>query len=223
MSLHYVNKDLLSHSCVAASHDGNKFAAGCHFGVALWTDISAAPVNIPFDDERRPRRLSFNPAGTLLAIGSVDGTTTLVETTTRKSSVCPNGSGVTAIAFSPDGSRLAVAYEDGEVKLWQSDTGLELTTLKSPFAALVALRFSHQAERLIGESTEGQFCQWQAPQKIYGEPPPGTSVQPAVHTDPLMMERVGRQFYNLTPGKIRPPMKSKSDDMPASRPETKLK
>jgi WD40 repeat protein len=39
---------------------------------------------------------------------------------------------VTALAFSPDGSRIFTASLDGTVKVWHAETGEELLTLRGP-------------------------------------------------------------------------------------------
>lgn len=50
--------------------------------------------------------------------------------------------GVTAVAFSPDGQKLALASKDGTVRLWDVTTGAVLQILEGYTSTIRAVAFS---------------------------------------------------------------------------------
>ena len=64
----------------------------------------------------------------MLASGSVDKTVQLWDTTTGEPLATLTGhvNGMTALAFSPDGTTLASASADGAIRFWQTETGAPL-------------------------------------------------------------------------------------------------
>ena len=55
---------------------------------------------------------------------------------------------VNAIAFSGDGSRLASASDDTEVRLWNSKTGAHIATLEGHFDWVTSVAFSADGSRI---------------------------------------------------------------------------
>ena len=72
----------------------------------------------------------FAPAGTLLAVGSRDGTTTLWNPRAGRllRTLDDDGGSVQAVAFSRDGSLLATGSSDGATRVWTVATGRASTS-----------------------------------------------------------------------------------------------
>jgi len=68
--------------------------------------------------------------------------------------------GALAIAFSPDGKRIATGYVT--ITIWDIATGAEIRTLKGHKAALVSLAFSPDGERIISGSMDKLVKVWDA-------------------------------------------------------------
>src|SRR5262249_51717990 len=77
--------------------------------------------------------ITFNDDGRFLAMGGVRGKMSVWDLTTNRKtmSVTGHSSNLYGLALSPDGRRLASAASDCTVKLWDTQTGDEVLTLRT--------------------------------------------------------------------------------------------
>ena len=69
---------------------------------------------------------------------------------------------VWAVAFSPDGKRIATASADGTAMIWDASTGVVLSTLTGHSDEVVNLAYSPDGERLATASLGGTIRLWNA-------------------------------------------------------------
>ncbi len=67
---------------------------------------------------------------------------------------------VVAVAFSPDGRRIATASFDLTVKLWETETGQEVCTLRGHTAGVLSVAFSPDGRRIVTSSMDYTVKVW---------------------------------------------------------------
>ena len=67
---------------------------------------------------------------------------------------------VNGVAFSPDGTRLATASDDGTARIWDTATGTTITTLTGHTNAVLGVTFSPDGTRLATASADGTARIW---------------------------------------------------------------
>ncbi|HEY7425712.1 MAG TPA: WD40 repeat domain-containing protein [Gemmataceae bacterium] len=160
--------------------DSKSFAIGgpnnAH-SVMLWKTASGEPIT-PFTGHTSPvSSVSFSPDGRMAATSSRlrdDPVVRLWDTQTARllrSLEAPDGGGVSAVAFSPDGGTLAACSWSNErkVRLWDAATGRERHALAGHQGGCTCVAFSTDGKRLasgdayynrMGRNYEGRLCIW---------------------------------------------------------------
>ena len=111
--------------------------------------------------------LAFNHDGSLLATGAFDGSTKVSRVSETPAAgeamialqelytLIGHTSAVYGVSFTPDGSRLATASEDGTAKLWDAATGQELLTLTTQPQGLLDLAITPDGKYLATAGRDG--------------------------------------------------------------------
>jgi WD40 repeat protein len=73
------------------------------------------------------------------------------------------GEFIQSIALNPNGTVLAVGYQDGAVRLWNMETGEQLVVLEGHEGRVVSLAFNPDGTLLASGGTDGTVRLWGAP------------------------------------------------------------
>lgn len=113
--------------------------------------------------------VAFSPSGLRLAAAFDDGTCKLLDATTGEEilSLPPQAVGVSCVAFSGDGQRVATGTSPmmlgntpGEVKVWDANSGVLLLDLKGHSHRVHSVAFSPDSQWLVAASSDRTICHW---------------------------------------------------------------
>lgn len=65
-----------------------------------------------------------------------------------------------SLTYSPDGSRVVTAAEDGKIKVWDVASGFCLATFEEHTSAVTAVQFAKKGQVLFSASLDGTVCAW---------------------------------------------------------------
>ena len=122
--------------------------------VEVW-DVNGPALRTTLNQPTPVRSLAFSPDETLLATFGSTGIVAVVEWASNRTLTNllvrhPRTGGAGRVAFSPDGSRLAIGEDYGRMSLlnWRTGTMMTLTNLTRGGEAVTALAFSTTTGRL---------------------------------------------------------------------------
>ncbi|MCB9876727.1 MAG: protein kinase [Planctomycetes bacterium] len=109
-----------------------------------------------------PLGLAASPVADILAIAGADQSVWLVSSRGEDLGLLRGHTGhVNAVAFAPDGSRLASGSRDGTVRIWDVGGRAEVSSMRIG-GLVVAVAFSHDGTRLAAIDAKGRIDFWDA-------------------------------------------------------------
>jgi WD40 repeat protein/serine/threonine protein kinase len=151
---------------MAVSPDGKYIAYGGDEGtVKLWNAETGAEVVTLRGHPSPVMSLAFGPTGKRLAAGSYssDGAIIVWDVPTGAPIATSGGqTEVRTLAFSPDGKHIASGSGDWTIKLWDAQTGTEVTTLRGHKGWVLAVGFNPDGTRIISGSRDKTIRVWDA-------------------------------------------------------------
>jgi WD40 repeat protein len=130
--------------------------------------------------------LVYNPEGTLLAGGGLDGAVYLWETNGGRLTRMLHGhqQRINAIATSPDGRLLASSSMDGTVRVWQLPEGNAIRTLSNGKDSSRCLAFSADSNLLAAAGDKGAWVWDLSTPEAPASPPPPSRALNIAHFSP---------------------------------------
>jgi WD40 repeat protein len=144
------------------SLDGKRIASSSEDGtVKIWDSEGDLEASKTEEDRRLNLRADLiSPDGRRLAEDRFDGVTLSDAETGRLLSRIPKIRHPTKLDFSPDGKRFAALLDDGTVKIWDTESGSELLSLKGHHGRVTNFCFSPDGRRLASGSQDDTVKVW---------------------------------------------------------------
>jgi WD40 repeat protein/transcriptional regulator with XRE-family HTH domain len=142
------------------------FASGDEDGhIKIYDTGSGHCINTLQLHTRRAASLAFNPEGTRLACGSYDGTVEVWQFEKgshphRIRTLQGHSLWVSAVIFGPDGLLASISY-NGNVRLWNVESGRCLSTFQGYSSVISALAFSPDGKILVHGDDNGTLKVWE--------------------------------------------------------------
>jgi serine/threonine protein kinase/WD40 repeat protein len=144
------------------SPDSRWFASSRPDGAISLYDLGDGKELRRFPAGRRFNKLRLNPAKTRLACASDENPKVEIRDVESGRLVltlaCP--AGATAIAWSPDGKRLATGCDDLSIYLWDAENGQRQVALEGHSQYITSVTFNHQGDLLASSSWENLVRLW---------------------------------------------------------------
>jgi serine/threonine protein kinase len=167
-------RTLKGSGCAAFHPDGRRLACGSHDrSVRVW-DVTDGRELLECVPRGQALSLAFSPDGQRLAVGGIisddgighqaTGEITIwdLAAARRTSDLIGHTHKVEALAFSPDGKRLASASADRTARLWDAATGKELLILREHEGPVYGVAFSPDGRQLASGSADQTVRVWDA-------------------------------------------------------------
>ncbi|HSV66968.1 MAG TPA: pentapeptide repeat-containing protein [Mycobacteriales bacterium] len=159
-------------TAVAYSPDGTRLAtASSDCTARVWDPATGRRLITLTGHTGTVTAVAYSPDGTYLATTSTDHTAQIWNPTTSRwrlrsrrrdifTTLSGHTSTVTAVAYSPDGTRLATTSKDGTARIWDPTTGQLLITLTGHTGAVTAVAYSPDGTRLATTSYDNTARTW---------------------------------------------------------------
>jgi len=169
---------------LAFSPDGTRLATTGFDGTTRVWSVASGRLLLTLENggDLPMRAVAFSPDGDRLVTTAADGTATVWDAasgqalfTLRGHAIGVGGegfvTGVTGVAYSPDGTRIATASDDGTARVWDAADGKALLTLRGhrpsgiglpPYEGVVRVVFSPDGTRLATSGADGTIRLWDA-------------------------------------------------------------
>jgi WD40 repeat protein len=160
-------KDTESAVALAWAPGGNSLVVGVYQGTVTVFDTEPTVTrrrSLFFGgDNRSAETLVWNPAGSLFATASPDGTTWLWTVDTRDAPHLNSHSGMFgALAWSPSGTTIATGSDDGTVTIWDASSGKPRTHFRGAPSFVRAIAWAPDGGLLAAGGSQGRVIVWDA-------------------------------------------------------------
>ena len=148
------------------SQDGAYFAAAWpddHGGVVRVLDLGSGRIVNEIDRVPGPIATSFDPGAARLAVASNQEPIAVVldvESGDELFTATGHFAPLRDVAWSPDGSTIATAADDGSARLFDAATGQQRAALLGHVAAVGSVAWSPESSRIVTASADGTARVW---------------------------------------------------------------